>query len=224
MTNESTTLNPSEQPAETPVTTPAVLRESLPQLKAALANCQKWISYSSPEYQRFATFCFWAMISAGTLFMSLTVLVWQPAALVEMESIKHWCLMLWWGIGVTGFIWKYFQLPKGWPANSPVAAQVSRHRWGIAFFLVACIYFAGLEWVDGSGSEPLHIIMGVLICWFGGLVRHWSHDPKLLAALLQFTNQADRLAAIESDETGVDPTRLLAVALQDVISELEPLN
>ena len=132
--------------------------------------------------------------------------------------------MLWWGLLVTGFIWKYFQLPKGWPANSPVAAQVSRHRWSNLFFLVACVYFAGLEWLDGSGSEPLHIIMGVLICWFGGLVRHWSHDPKLLAALLQFTNQADRLAAIESDETGVDPTRLLAVALQDVISELEPLN
>ena len=132
--------------------------------------------------------------------------------------------MLWWGLWITGFIWKYFQLPKGWPASSPVAAQVNRQRWGIAFFLVACIYFAGLEWLDGAGSEPLHISMGVLICWFGGLLRHWSHDPKLLAAVLQFTNQADRLAAIENDETGADPTRLLAASLQDVIDELETVN
>ena len=223
MTDEATPPSDSKQSVETPVTAPAVLRESLPQLKAALANCQKWISYSSPEYSRFATFCCWAMISAATLFTFLNAFVWQPAA-AEIESIQHWCLMLWWGIGITGFIWKYFQLPKGWPASSPVAAQVARHRWGIAFFLVVCIYFAGLEWLDGTGSEPLHIIMGVLICWFGGLVRHWSHDPKLLAALLQFTNQADRLAAIESDETGVDPTRRLVASLQDVISELEKVN
>ena len=208
---------------ENPVTTPAVLRASLPQLKAALANCQKWISYSSPEYRRLATLCFWAMISAGTLLMSLTVFAWQPAS-TEIESIKHWCLMLWWGLWMTGFMWKYFQLPKGWPASSLVAAQVARHQWGIAFFLVACIYFAGLEWLDGTGSQPLHIIMGVRICWFGGLLRHWSHDPKLLAALLQFINQADRLAAMESDETGVDPTRLLATSLQDVIGKLETVN
>jgi len=223
MTAAATPPSDSNQSAETPVTAPAVLRESLPQLKATLANCQKWISYSSPQYRRFATFFFWAMISAATLFMSLSVFVWKPAA-TEIESIKHWCLMLWWGLWITGFIWKYFQLPKGWPASSPVAAQVNRQRWGIAFFLVACIYFAGLEWLDGTGSEPLHIIMGVLICWFGGLLRHWSHDPKLLAAVLQFTNQADRLAAIENDETGADPTRLLAASLQDVIDELETVN
>ena len=155
--------------------------------------------------------------------MSLAAFVWQPAP-AETQSIKHWCVMLWWGLWVTGFSWKYFQLPKGWPANSPIAAQVARQRWLIAVFLVACVYFASLEWLDGSGSEPLHIIMGVLICWFGGLVRHWSHDPKLLGAFLQFTNQSDRLAAMENDETGIDPTRLLAASLQDVIDELETVN
>ena len=45
------------------------------------------------------------MILAATLFMSLNAFVWQPAA-AEIESIQHWCLMLWWGLWITGFIWK----------------------------------------------------------------------------------------------------------------------
>ena len=223
MTNEHTDLKESDQLVKTQITPQSVLHESLPQLKAALASCQKWISYSSPEYSRFSTIFFWAMLSAAALFMSLTAFVWPPAA-ADMESIKHWCFMLWWGLWVAGFVWKYFQLPKGWSANSPVAAEVARHRRGIAFFLVICVYFASLEWLDGTGSEPLHIIMGVLIVWFSGLVRHWSHDSKLLSALLHFTNQSDRLEAMESDETGIDPARLLAASLQDVIGELESVK